>query len=180
MNVKTAKLRTIQWVTACLLLTCMAPSLDSMARADKPAPAPTITVAEARGRAKLLQEAFHATLHIVHLRYYREDEGLIIPARTFKLVFRELQRRQHVNIRWLAVNASAMNVDHEPKDAFEKAAVKALADGKPEYEAVEKGVYRHVGAITLTSECLKCHVPHRTNLDDRVAGLAISMAVKEK
>ncbi len=172
-------LKTIQWVAVCLVIACTVPSLDRTVTADSPKPAPTITVAEARGRARLLHETLHATLHVVHLRYYREDEGLIIPAKTFELVFRELQRSQHVNVRWLAVNASAMNVDHEPKDKFEKAAVKALADGKQEYEAVDNGVYRHVGAITLTSECLKCHVPHRTNLDDRVAGLAISMAVKE-
>ena len=173
-------MRMIQFVAACLVLICTVSSLARPTSADEPVSAPAITIAEARGRAKLLQEVFHATLQIVHLRYYREDEGLIIPARTLESVFGELERSQHVKIRWLSVNAPAMNVDHEPKDKFEKAAVQALTRGKQAYEAVDNGVYRHVGAITLTSECLKCHVPRRTSLEDRLAGLAISMAVKEK
>jgi len=164
----------------CWVLVGIVPLTPVTLRADDPAASPPATVAEARARSKLLQETFHATLHIVHLRYYREDEGLIIPAKTLESVFAELERNHQVKIRWLAVNAPAMNVDHEAKDDFEQAAVKALTDGKQEYESVDGGLYRHVGAITLTSECLKCHVPHRTSLEDRVAGLSISMNVKEK
>ena len=106
-------------VLACLAVAGILPSLESPSMADEPAKAAPITVAEARGRAKLLHEAFHATLHIVHLRYYREDEGQIIPARTLESVFGELERRQQVKLRWLAVNATAMNVDHNPKGKFE-------------------------------------------------------------
>ncbi len=34
------------------------------------------------------------------------------------------------------------------------------------------------GAITLSGECLKCHVPDRTDLKDRAAGLVISVPLK--
>jgi hypothetical protein len=138
------------------------------------------TIDEARARARLLHETIHATLQIFHLRYYREDEGLPLPARTLEFVFREVDRSHQVKLRWLAVNAQAMNIDHKPKDDFEKDAVKALASGKDEFELVENGVYRHVGAITLSAECLKCHVPNRTSLEDRAAGLVIAMPVKVK
>ncbi len=72
-----------------------------------------------------------------------------------------------------------MNIEHNPRDEFEKKAVKALTSGKNEFEAVERGSYRYVGAITLSNECLKCHLPRRTSTDDRSAGLVISMPVKQ-
>ena len=142
--------------------------------------APLPSVDEARGRARLLYETIQATLQVVHHEYYREDEKLPIPARTFKKVFRELADHQKVEIHWLAVNAQAMNQDHIPQNDFEKKAVSALASGAEEYELVEAGLCRHVGLITLTSECLKCHVPNRTNLKNRAAGLVISIPIEKK
>lgn len=134
---------------------------------------------EARGRARLLHDALHATLQIVHRRFYREDEGLPIPARTLQAVFDILDQDQKIQLRWISVNAQAMNVDHEPRDDFEKRAAQALAAGKPEYESVEPGVYRHAGAVTLSSECLKCHLPQRTSTEARAAGLVISIPVRQ-
>lgn len=139
-----------------------------------------LTEEEARGRARLLHETFHATLQFVHQEYYREGERLPLPAATLERVFGELARRRNVKLRWLAVNAKAMNVDHNPHDDFEKAAVAALTAGKEELERVENDVYRHAGVITLTSDCLKCHLPGRTSNRDRVAALAISIPLKTK
>jgi type III secretory pathway component EscV len=151
----------------------------SNATADSaPASPRPVSVDEARRQAELLHESMHATLQIVHQQYFREDEGIVIPAITLKRVFRELARRQQVELRWLAVNAQAMNVDHEPRDAFEKQAATAIAAGADHFEAVEGSVYRRVGAITLESECLKCHLPTRTSVAERAAGLLISVPVK--
>ena len=138
------------------------------------------TVKEARARAKLLHETFRTTLDVVHHQFYREDEGLPIPAFTLKSVFEELERSQKVELRWLAVNAEPMNVDHVAKSDFEKKAVQAIAAGQESYELAEGGVYRSVGAITLTSDCLKCHVPNRTSTRNRLAGLSISLRVKQE
>ena len=92
--------------------------------------------------------------------------------------FKELARTWQVNVHWLAVNAEAMNVDNKPRDDFKEDAVKALASGKPEFEAVEGDVYRFAGSIRLASQCLKCHVPGRTSTEDRAAGLVISMPLR--
>ena len=137
-------------------------------------------VPEARARARLLQETIHATLQIVHHRYYREDEGLPIPALTMKSVFAELARSTDVELHWLVVDGQAMNVEHNPRNDFEKKAVKALSSGENEFELVQQGTYRYVGAITLSNECLKCHLPRRTSTEDRAAGLVISMPVREE
>ena len=87
------------------------------------APRPTAT--EARGRAELLHETFHGVLQVVHHQYYREDEGLAIPAATLKKVFHELANRKQVEVRWLAVNAAPMNLDHLPQNDFERKAVRS-------------------------------------------------------
>ena len=142
--------------------------------------APLPSESEARGRAKLLYETLQGMLQVVHHEYYREDEKLPIPARTFKKVFRELSDRHKVEVRWLVVNAAAMNQEHNPQNDFEKKAVAAISSGAEEYELAENGIYRRAGVITLTSECLKCHVPNRTSTKNRAAGLVISMPIAPK
>lgn len=157
-------------------------ALSIAARATSPesaSPAATKpSVDEARGRAKLLQESITSTLKVIHHEYYREDEKLPIPARTFRKVFQELAEKQHVELRWLAITGAAMNVNHNPKTSFEKAAADAIGAGADEYEATDDGFYRRVGVIPLTSECLKCHAPNRTDVKTRKAGLVIAIPIK--
>src|SRR5690606_25395220 len=120
----------------------------------------------------------HASLQIVHHQYFREDEGVAIPAEVLKGVFAELQQRQGITLRWLVVQGQAMNSDHKPQDAFETAAVRALKRGAASHETVAGGVYRRAGPITLGNDCLKCHVPGRTTNEDRTAGLLISIPLQ--
>ena len=139
-----------------------------------------ISVKEARGQARLLHDVLHSTLLIVHRKYYREDEKLPIPSSVLDDVFEEMQQNRDIKFRWISVNAEAMNIDHEPKNKFEKQAAEVLSSGKKEFEQVEKGTYHHVGAIRLPSQCLKCHMPNRRSTDTRFAGLIISLPVREK
>jgi hypothetical protein len=157
----------------------LALSTFSKGEAPKAVERPLPTTAEARARAELLHETLHATLQVVHHAYFREDDGTPIPAATLRDVFREMSQRQKVELRWLAVNAQAMNVDHQPKDDFEKSAAKALAAGQDSYEEAADGVYRRAGLITLGSECLKCHLPTRTSNKSRAAALVIAMPMKK-
>ncbi len=143
----------------------------------------TPTVDEARDRARILHETIHGALQVVHRDFFDEDAVHTLPSQSLEDVFLELERSFGVSIRWISVNAKAMNTDHEPSDDFEKTAAKELSAGKQEYEsyragdAEEPGVYRHAGKIRLASQCLKCHVPNRTSTEDRLAGLTISMKV---
>lgn len=138
------------------------------------------TVEEARRLAELLHLAMHSTLHVVHQRFYREDEGLPIPAATLKEVFAEIEQEQQVKLRWLVVEGQAMNSDHQPQSSFENEAVQALKAGKPAFERTENGVYRRAGGIALTNHCLKCHVPDRKSTEQRTAGLIISIPFQGK
>jgi hypothetical protein len=149
-------------------------------RAEAPTvTAPAASADEARSRARLLHETVHATLHYVHHEYYREDEGLAIPAETLRRVFREVAERQKVELRWLAVDGQAMNTDHKPRDEFERQAAAAIAAGKGEFEQTAEGKYRRAAAITLTSECLKCHLPNRKSNMNRSAGLIVTIPLSQ-
>lgn len=137
---------------------------------------------EARGRAKWLHEIIHGSLQVMHRDFFGdgndgENDTLSLPSQSLDDVFREMERSWRVEIRWLNVNAGK-GKDHEPQDPFEEAAVLALKQGDTEHEAVEKDRYRFVGAIRLQNQCLKCHVPYRKSLEDRVAGLAISFPIQ--
>lgn len=152
------------------------------AAVEKPAnPAVTRPSPEdARRQAELLHSTVHAALQSIHQQYYRENEGLPIPAAILKDVFAELEQEQNVKLRWLVVEGQAMNSDHRPRDAFENEAVKALKSGQRAFELAKNGVYRRAGSITLTNQCLKCHVPDRKNTANRTAGLIIAIPVREK
>lgn len=152
---------------------------EPRAAATKASPTvPRTTLEEARRQAEILHSAMHSTLQVVHHEYYRNDQGLPLPAAVLKDIFAELEQEQHVKLRWLAVEGQAMNTDHNPQNRFEEEAVEALKSGKRAYELAENGVYRRAGSITLTNHCLKCHVPNRQNLKDRTAGLIISIPIK--
>ena len=94
-------------------------------------------------------------------------------------VFKALKTEQHVRLRWLAVDGLAMNTDHLPQDSFETEAVKSLKSGKPFHEQSENGLYRRAAPITLSSHCLKCHMPDRKSTNDRTAGLIIAIPVSD-
>lgn len=170
-----------RWLVLVLPVLVVAGALAQGVAADPPGKQQDLPSAEeAPGRARLLHETMHATLQIVHHEYYREDEALKIPAATLKTVFRELAKRQNVELHWLAVDAQAMNVDHVPRDDFDKQAVQALTAGKSEFTRQDGKSFFYAGAITLDSSCLKCHAPTRTSNRDRTAALVIKMPLREK
>ncbi|MGV3485788.1 MAG: c-type heme family protein [Planctomycetaceae bacterium] len=141
---------------------------------DTHIPPPT-TVAEARARARLLHETIHGTLQVVHRDFFNEEDAHAIPSASLEDVFEELSKSYRVKVRWLIVDTDMVNVDHKAQDAFEENAVKSLAKGEQQLEAVEGETYRYAAPIRLASQCLKCHVKDRTSTDERTAGLLISM-----
>lgn len=136
------------------------------------------TEKEAAGRARWLHETIHGSLQVMHRDFFGdgEDNSLSIPSQSLEDVFKEMARSWSVDIRWLGGNAT-QDEEHEPQDDFEKEAVKALISGKEEYTRVEGDKFRYVGAITLHNQCLKCHVPFRASMENRVAGIAITMPI---
>lgn len=136
-------------------------------------------VVEARLRSRLLHEAIHGSLQVMHRDFFKDGGNRMpIPSESMLDVFSELEETWQVKVRWLAVNAKAMNIRHRPDSAFDERAVKAITGGSEMFEATADGVYHYAGAINLGNQCLKCHVPQRTSLEDRKAAVVISMPLK--
>lgn len=134
-----------------------------------------ITAAEARVRARMLHETIAGALQVMHRDFFREDQKLSLPSKSLEDVFRELAKRQKIQLRWLAVNADAMTIEHEPQSDFDRQAVAELAAGRDEFSTVENNVLEFAGSIRLSASCLKCHVRNRTSNDERKAALVIRM-----
>lgn len=137
-----------------------------------------LSVEQARRQAEILHDTLHTTLRVVHHRYYREDEGLLLPAAALREIFADIEKRQKIELHWLAVEGEVMNTDHRARDDFEQAAVVALKADKPSHEEITATTYRRAGPITLRNECLKCHVPDRKSTEDRTAGLVITIPLR--
>ena len=135
------------------------------------------TIREARDRAILLHETIRGTLQVVHRDLFDDEDAFAIPSNSLEDVFEELANRYQVDIRWLVVNTDVLNVEHKPKNDFEKSAVASLAAGNPSFERTSKDRYSFAGAIRLKSQCLKCHVKRRTDTGERIAGLSITMPI---
>ena len=136
------------------------------------------TVDEARARARLLHEAFHGALQIMHRDFFREEQRLAIPSKSLTDVFREMKRTHRVELRWMAVNTNVMNIEHEPRDDFDRAAVKALSGDKDEFDQLVDGQFRYAGSVHLSASCVKCHVRSRTSNDSRKAALMITIPLE--
>ncbi|MGY8767795.1 MAG: c-type heme family protein [Pirellulales bacterium] len=167
-----------------LLLLCLSVILGSSSRlhAEKPANKPSKQQAEqiekAREKAKLVHKIYDATQDVIHHRYFRNDRSMI-PARAMEDVFEEIARQEDIRARWISVNARAMNINHRPRDDFEKAAALAISARKNEYEAVEDGIYRRAEAIRLSGGCLTCHEKFGADpTTSRFAGLVISIPLE--
>lgn len=145
------------------------------AAAPSPGKETLVSLSEAQSKARLLHETLDGALQVMHRDYFDDEKSLTIPSRSLEDVFAVLKRKKGITLRWLAVNAKAMSVDHQPENDFEKAAADAITKGEKEYELAENGTYRYAGMIRLGSECLKCHVPMRKSLEDRFAALVITM-----
>lgn len=143
-------------------------------------PVELIAVEEARGRARLLHDAYESTLHVIHRRYFDADEKDAIPARALEDVFKSVDEANGTTTRWIAVNTPPMNVDHAPREGFETDAAAALGEGRTEFEAVEGETYRRAGAVRLFASCLKCHESGLTKQirKERVAALVIRLPLR--
>ncbi|QDT92491.1 c-type heme family protein [Gimesia algae] len=142
-------------------------------------PTQALSLAQARERAELTHILYSATLDAMHQSYFI-NERAAVPARVMERMFKEVENQENIKARWIAVNARAMSVDHEPETEFEKQAAEELASGKAVYERVENGVFQRAGSISLMNHgCLTCHVGFgKQNKKERFAGLIISIPVK--
>ena len=185
-------IRKFRWARTILLLAlahfCFVQQVDpiiaSSAEAEEAEPAKSsvtdedkardVNIVHARRLASILFESVHGSLQVMHRDLFREDESVKIPSRSLEDVFSVLNRKHKVELRWLSVDTQAMNIDHEPSSEFEKEVVRHLRTQESNFESVEGNQFHFAGRIRLSTTCLSCHVPRRSDNDDRFAGLLMT------
>lgn len=173
----------------------VAPSVAVQEKAADPKPAPAApvvpvvpvvpgevtrslpTASEALVRARLLHLSLDGALQVMHRDFFRRNDSKAIPSRSLADVFKVLEEKEGVKLRWLAAEETIMNSDHAAVDEFQKKALELLSAEVSEHSAVQDSTLRFTGSIALKNECLKCHVPHRTQLGDRFAALEITIPI---
>ncbi|MDP1563304.1 MAG: DUF3365 domain-containing protein [Pirellulaceae bacterium] len=135
---------------------------------------------EARARALLLHDSIHGALQVMHRDFFDDEESRVLPSQSLDDVFVTLNQKYNVQMRWLTIDGDELNVHHRPESDFEREAVAAIAKGAEQHSVVLEDRLEYVGRIRLANQCLKCHVRQRTSLEDRSAGLAISIPIQAK
>lgn len=153
----------------------------TMAYAADPPPKnvpPPLSLSAARERTALLHDVYSATLDVVHDRYFHGDRA-VIPARALEDVFKEIERKNHTQARWISASFAPMSITHEPKTEFEKQAARRLAKGEEFVETIEDGFYRRAGQISLSGGCVSCHggLFAASSPSAKFAGLILSVPV---
>jgi len=135
-----------------------------------------VSPAMARDRARTMYRIYASTLDVLHDHYFHINRA-VLPARAMEDIFSDVAGQSGVKTRWIAVNAKAMSVDHEPADDFEKEAAQRIAAGEKEVEQLKPDMYRYVGSIPLHENCVQCHMGTFSNppKKPRFAGLVISI-----
>src|SRR5690554_1746673 len=105
------------------------PNHEAPGHLESEAITPAATLSEARSRARLLHEMIHGSLQVVHRDFFDDDNPSSIPSASFEDVFAAMEESYQVKLKWLIVETDMLNVDHQPVDDFEHAAVKALRAG---------------------------------------------------
>src|SRR5690606_34234698 len=68
---------------------------------EEAAPAiPRVSLDVARDRARLMHEMYSATLDTMHHRYFHGERAMV-PARALKDVFKEMERQNSTQARWI-------------------------------------------------------------------------------
>lgn len=139
-----------------------------------PPGSPSVSLVVARERARTMYQVYASTLDVLHDHYFHANKA-VLPARAMEDIFHDQKTRSGTTTRWIAVNAKAMSVDHEPQDAFEKEAAKRIAAGEMEVEQVGRDSYQFAGSIPLHASCVQCHMGTFMNAPKkpRFAGLVI-------
>jgi Protein of unknown function (DUF3365) len=115
----------------------------------------------ARKQAKMLDTLYKTAIVVVTKNYVDESSDLAA-GDAFQLLFQSMKEGGFHEVRLLDASGEAIDDENLPQDDFEKAAVKAMLDGKELYEQTfEKDGKRFLKSVTpipvVMEKCIMCH-----------------------
>ncbi len=118
-------------------------------------------VERAKKQAKMLDTLYKTAIVIITQNYVDGSEDLAA-GDAFQALFKTMKDNGFHEVRLLDATGDPYDPDNEPKNEFEKKAIKALLDGKPIYEqVVNEGDKQYLLSATpipvVMEKCTMCH-----------------------
>lgn len=140
-----------------------------------------LEVEHARKTVRMLDDLYKTYIVLITEEYV--DDPSVLPAATLsKRVFKSMNKKGWHETRLLDATGTPFNPENNPKDDFEREAIKALLAGKTYFEKIEKIEGKnHLRAVTsvhaVMKGCLACH-PDR-KFGDLLGGIAYIVDLEE-
>ena len=140
-------------------------------------------VARARKQVTMLDDLYKTAIVLITENYVDEASDLAAGA-AFQKLFGAMRQKGYHDVRLLDATGDPYDADNTPKDDFEKAAIKALKDGKPYYEQVTqkdgKPVLRAATAIPVVmKKCTLCHPAYeKAKPGEAIGALSYTLAIE--
>ena len=135
---------------------------------------------QAREKVRMLDDLYKTFIVLITGEYVK-NPSVLAAATLSKRVFRVMSKKGWHKARLLDATGNPFNPDNNPKDKFERDAIKALISGKSYFERVEKiGDKDYLRAATSVSAvmvgCISCH-PDR-KIGDLLGAISYSIPLK--
>ncbi len=113
---------------------------------------------------------------------YVDNPSVLSAATLSKRVFESMNKKGWYKTRLLDATGTPFNPENNPRDAFERDAIRAMISGKTYFEKIEKVEGKdHLRAVTsvhaVMKGCISCH-PDR-KFGDLLGGIAYSIPLEE-
>ncbi len=135
----------------------------------------------ARKTVRMLDDLYKTYIVLITQEYV--DDPSVLPAATLsKRVFKSMSKKGWYKTRLLDATGTPFNPENNPKDEFERDAIKAMIAGKTYFEKIEKIEGQdHLRAVTsvhaVMKGCIACH-PDR-KFGDLLGGIAYIIPLEE-
>ena len=135
----------------------------------------------ARKTVRMLDDLYKTYIVLITQEYV--DDPSVLPAATLsKRVFESMNKKGWHKARLLDATGTPFNPENNPRDEFERDAIKAMISGKTYFEKIEKIEGKdHLRAVTsvhaVMKGCISCH-PDR-KFGDLLGGIAYNIALEE-
>lgn len=128
-------------------------------------------VKRAQRETKMLDDLYKNAIVLI-TKHYVEESSDLAAGSAFKALFKTMKDSGWHEVRLVDGLGEPINDENIPQDDFEKAAIKAILEGKPSYEQIEtrdgKRVLRTVTALPMVMDkCILCHENYR---DKKIVG----------
>jgi hypothetical protein len=140
-------------------------------------------VARTRKQVTMLDDLYKTAIVLITENYVDESSDLAAGS-AFQKLFDAMRQKKYHDVRLLDATGDPYDADNAPKDDFEKAAIKALKEGKPYYEQVTeqdgKPVLRAATAIPVVlQKCTLCHPAYeKAKQGEAIGALSYTLGIE--